>query len=182
MALEGLGALAAPLLASAARHPLGTCLAGLPLPAVVLTGRKLVHSLDATAGERAHVLVLAPWRAFLEPLDMAALESLAGRVVRMQVPPGDRCRRQGEPVTASTWLTPGPRTSSLTDSLSARWGRADYFGERALLRSAPRMATVRSRETMELLALPRDDFVTALTGLATAASDRRRCSHPPSVL
>jgi len=32
------------------------------------------------------------------------------------------------------------------------------------------MATVRSRETMELLALPGEDFVTALTGLAGAAS------------
>jgi CRP-like cAMP-binding protein len=39
-----------------------------------------------------------------------------------------------------------------------------YFGERALLRNVPRMATVRSREPMELLALGRADFVTALTG------------------
>jgi cAMP-dependent protein kinase regulator len=38
-----------------------------------------------------------------------------------------------------------------------------YFGEKALLRNVPRMATVRSRVEMQLLVLSRDDFLTALT-------------------
>ena len=95
LALEGLGALAAPLLASLLGIRWALAIAGLPLPAVVLIGRKLVHSLDATAAQRAHVLSLLHGVPFLESLDMAALESLAGRVVHLEGPRGYRRRSTG---------------------------------------------------------------------------------------
>ena len=170
LALEGLGALAAPLLASLLGIRWALAIAGLPLPAVVLIGRKLVHSLDATAAERAHVLSLLHGVPFLESLDMAALESLAGRVVHLRVPEGTDVVRQGEPGDRFYVVDTG-RADVLVDGFSVgSVVPGGYFGERALLRSAPRMATVRSTGPMELLALPREDFVTALTGLTTTAA------------
>ena len=59
-----------------------------------------------------------------------------------------------------------------------------YFGERALLRDVPRMATVRSREPMDLLALQQVDFVTALTGqegAAAAPADARSYGDAPEL-
>jgi CRP-like cAMP-binding protein len=101
---------------------------------------------------------------------MAALESLAGRVVRIQVPPGTDIVRQGEPGDRFYVVDAGTADVLVDGFGVGSVMPGGYFGERALLRSVPRMATVRSRETMELLALPGEDFVTALTGLAGAAS------------
>src|ERR1019366_2605515 len=90
LALEGLGALVGPVLASTLGIRWALALAGLPLPAVVLVGRKLLHRLDNTASERTHILALLHGVPFLETLDMAALESLAGRGGQMSVPAGAR--------------------------------------------------------------------------------------------
>ena len=50
LALEGLGALVGPVLASTLGIRWALALAGVPLPAVVVVGRKLLHRLDTTAG------------------------------------------------------------------------------------------------------------------------------------
>ncbi len=170
LALEGLGALVAPVLASTIGIRWALVIAGLPLPAVILTGRKLVHRLDAAATGRTRVLALLHGVPFLDPLDMAALESLAGRVTHLSVPEGTDIVRQGEAgdcfyvVDAGTAevLVDGYRVGTVTPG--------GYFGERALLREVPRMATVRALEPMELLVLPQSDFVTALTGQAGVGS------------
>jgi CRP-like cAMP-binding protein len=172
LALEGLGALMAPLLASAIGIRWTLAIAGLPLPAVVVIGRKLLHRLDATASERTGILVLLHGVPFLEPLDMAALEALAGRVANLSVPAGTDVVRQGEPgdcfyvvKAGSFYVVKAGSADVLVDGFRVgSVAPGGYFGERALLRNVPRMATVRAREPMEQLVLSQVDFVTALTG------------------
>jgi len=164
LALEGLGALVGPVLASTLGIRWALAIAGLPLPAVVLVGRKLLHRLDDTASERTHILALLHGVPFLETLDMAGLESLAGRVTQLSVPAGSDIVRQGEEGDRF-YIVKSGSADVLVDGFSVgSVPRGGYFGERALLRNVPRMATVRSREPMELLVLPQADFVTALTG------------------
>ncbi len=164
LALEGLGALVGPLLASTLGIRWALALAGLPLPVVVVAGRKLLHRLDATAGDRAQVLTLLHAVPFLESLDMASLESLVGRLVHLKVPAETEVVRQGQDGDCFYIVRTGTADVLVDGFLVGSVTPGGYFGERALLRNVPRMATVRSREPMELLALGRADFVTALTG------------------
>ncbi len=170
LALEGLGALVGPILASLLGIRWALTIAGLPLPAVVLVGRKLLHRLDDTAGERTHILALLHGVPFLETLDMASLESLAGRVVQLSVPAGSDIVRQGEDGDRFYVVKSGSADVIVDGFCVGSVTGGGYFGERALLRNVPRMATVRSREPMDLLVLPQADFVTALTGQAGAGT------------
>jgi CRP-like cAMP-binding protein len=45
-----------------------------------------------------------------------------------------------------------------------RWSPGDLVGEAALLREAPRSATVRALEPVEALVLDGDEFLVAVTG------------------
>jgi CRP-like cAMP-binding protein len=182
LALEGLGALVGPLLASTVGIRWALALAGLPLPAVVVAGRKLLHRLDATASERAQILALLHGVPFLAPLDMAALESLVGRLTHLEVPPGTDVVRQGDKGDRFYIVQTGSADVLVDGFLVGSVTPGGYFGERALLRDVPRMATVRSREPMDLLALQQVDFVTALTGqegAPTASADMRAYSDAP---
>jgi CRP-like cAMP-binding protein len=53
--------------------------------------------------------------------------------------------------------------------LATLW-RGEGFGEIALLRDQPRMATVTARTDTRLLAVDRDAFLVALTGHASSAA------------
>jgi CRP-like cAMP-binding protein len=170
LALEGLGALVGPILASVLGIRWALTIAGLPLPAVVLVGRKLLHRLDDTASERTHILALLHGVPFLETLDMAALESLAGRVAQLSVPAGSDIVRQGEDGDCFYVVKSGIADVIVDGFCVGSVAGGGYFGERALLRNVPRMATVRSREPMDLLVLPQVDFVTSLTGQVGAGT------------
>jgi len=170
LALEGLGALLAPVLVSTIGVRGALVAAAVPLPVVVAAGWKMLHRLDATAGDRTRTLGLLHGVSCLEPLDMPALESLAGGVVRLAVPAGADVVRQGDPGDRFYVVEAGTADVLVDGFCVGSVAPGGSFGERALLRDSARTATIRAREPMQLLALSREDFLTALTGQAAASS------------
>jgi len=174
LALEGLGAFLAPVLVTTIGVRGALIVAALPLPVVVLTGWKALHRVDASASARSQVLGLLHRVPCLQPLDMAALDSLAGRVMPVSVPAGTDVVRQADHGDRFYMVVTGTAEVLVDGFLVGALGPGESFGEKALLRDVPRTATVRSCEPMQLLALSREDFLSALTGqqtLGTAGSD-----------
>jgi len=166
LGLEGLGALLAPVLASILGIRWALIVAAFPLPVVVIAGWKMLHRLDAMAGERAQTLALLHAVPCLQTLDLVALESLAGGVTQVHAVKGDEIVRQGDQGDRLFVVKAGAADILVDGYYVGSVGAGGSFGERALLRNTPRTATVRACEPMELLALSREDFLTALSGHA----------------
>jgi CRP-like cAMP-binding protein len=168
LALEGLGAFLAPVLAYEIGVRGALLLAALPLPIVVAAGWNALHRVDAAAGERHRLLHLLHNVPCLAPLDLPELESLAGRLLPLTEPAGTEVVRQGDPGDRFYIVEYGSADVLVDGFLVSRIGPGGSFGEKALLRDTGRTATVRSREPMRLLALSREAFLTALTGYEEA--------------
>jgi len=63
-------------------------------------------------------------------------------------------------------IAAGRAVVELDEGATRELGPGEFFGEIALLRDVPRTATVRAVEPLELYALERDEFLTAVTGHA----------------
>jgi CRP-like cAMP-binding protein len=164
LALEGLGAFLAPLLAYELGVRGALLLAALPLPIMVAAGWNVLHRVDAAAGERHRLLRLLHGVPCLAPLDLPALESLASRLTPRAEPARSEVVCQGDPGDHFYIVEAGSADVLVDGFLVGRIGPGGSFGEKALLRDTGRTATVRSREPMRLLALSREAFLTAVTG------------------
>jgi len=121
-----------------------------------------MHALGETArigAEEAGLGAIPLFAGFA----LAALAAVAARLVRQSYEPGQDVVRQEE--LGDTMyiiergqlevLVGGAGTERRIDLLN----EGDFFGEMALLASAPRSATVRCITPVNLLALPRADFL-----------------------
>jgi ATP-binding cassette subfamily B protein len=102
-----------------------------------------------------------------QSLDGALLAAVASRLVTARYEPGAVIVEEGQPGATFHVVTRGEVEVVTTGPTGAetRLGvlrAGDYFGEMALLREAPRSATVRARRATELLALDRAQFATLL--------------------
>lgn len=172
LAFEGLGAFIAPVLVTAMGTRATLLVAALPLPAFALIGWKSFHRVDAKARARSELLELVQKVPWLQLVDVASLDDLLGRLVRVYVPvAGSDVVRQGERGRHFYIVAAGSAEVLVNGYAVGTLGRGESFGERALLRDVPRMATVRSSSPMQLLMLSREDFLTVATGWAAAALD-----------
>ena len=166
LALEGLGAFLAPLLVTAIGVRGTLLIAAVPLPAVVVARWRLLHRIDATAGERAELLETLHRVPCLAPLDMAGLDTLIGRLTPMYVPTAGIDVVRQHDVGDRFYLIELGEADVLVDGYTVgRLGPGDGFGERALSRDVPRTATVRSQSAMQLVVLPRKDFLESVAGI-----------------
>jgi CRP-like cAMP-binding protein len=169
---EGLGSLLAPVLLVAFSTRGALLLAGCALPVVVLLGRGSFARVDARAVARQDVLELLQGVPFFAPLPLDLLEGVAARLDTQGRLAGAEIVRQGDVDGRHWFLVDDGRVAVEVDGfVVGELRRGDQFGERALLRGAPRAATVRALTDVVLHALKREDFLAAISGVELHAPD-----------
>ena len=161
-----IGSIAAPLILEAIGTRTALVVFGSILPLLILVTYRRLVEIDRTAGP-APELELIERVPMFAPLSLAAKDRVAANLIPISVPAGDVVIRAGDP---------GDRFYIVADGefqidgggLQMTAGKADYFGEIALLRDIPRTATVTATVDSELFALRRDDFLGAVTGHSAA--------------
>ncbi len=98
------------------------------------------------------------------PLPVATLERLSNDLQPLAAPAGQEVITQGD-AGDRFYLIEAGSVDVFEDGEHCRTeGPGESFGEIALLRDVPRTATVRTTSKTELLALERDQFISAVTG------------------
>ena len=160
----GLGAIIAPLLISLFGVRWALVATGLLLPALALASWARLRRIDAQTVVPEHELERLRRLPLFAPLPPATLEHLAGNLVRVPAAAGTEITRQGD-VGDRFYLVDEGEVEVISDGeVVSTLGPGDYFGEIALLRDVPRTATVTARTDAALLALERDEFVSAVSG------------------
>ncbi len=135
--------------------------------AALVSGLVLRRSERATAPPERQ-LGLLRMVPITRSLDPATLESLAFRLERKSVAPGERVISEGEIGDRFYIIERGAFTVGREAHTLAELGQGDFFGEVALLLDEPRNATVEARTAGEIWTLERADFLEALTGTPQA--------------
>jgi CRP-like cAMP-binding protein len=105
-----------------------------------------------------------------EPLTRRRLERLAAAVVALQFAAGAVIVREGDEGDYFYVVVDGEVEVSCFGRRLVRRGAGEYFGEVALLRRVPRMATVVARTPTSLYALETYEFVAAIAGNQRSAA------------
>lgn len=162
LAFEGAGALLAPALLALAGTRGALMVAGLvPVVLIALDWRAL-GQIDRTAAERSRLVELLRQVDVFRPLTVAGLETIAARAERLSIPDGDAVIRQGEAGATFYVVDTGQGCVEIDGFAVGILGHGTGFGERALLRGGRRAATVRAVGDLEVVAVARDVFLTAV--------------------
>ncbi len=102
--------------------------------------------------------------SIFSPLPVATLERISHDLVAVEVGPEDEVITQGDPGDRFYLIETGQVEVLEHGKFRRNEGPGECFGEIALLRDVPRTATVRTTRPTVLLALERDQFITAVTG------------------
>lgn len=160
------GALVSAPLISIAGIEVALIAAGLFLPVVVAFSWAKLMRVDAAAALQARAPELALLRGIdmFAPLPAATLEGLVQSLERRTIMAGQDVMRQGEPGDSFLVLASGKAEVLVDDRQIRIHEPGDGFGEIALLNDSPRTATVRALTDAEVLELPREPFLAAVTG------------------
>ncbi|HEX6488253.1 MAG TPA: cyclic nucleotide-binding domain-containing protein [Candidatus Dormibacteraeota bacterium] len=165
---EGAGALLVPLLVATVGIRGALLAAALPLPVLVLAGWQTLLRTDADGARFMRLLGLLHAVPLFARLDMERLGFLASRAERAESAPGVDVVTQGDRGDRFYVIEGGTAEVLIDGHAVDVLGRGDGFGERALLRDVPRMATVRARERLSTLGWTRQDFMLGVTGSSTS--------------
>ena len=160
----GLGSLVAPLLVETAGARWALVAVGLFLPVLVLLRARRIVGIDAEAVVPKHELELLALLPMFAPMPRLALERVARQLVPVEAEAGTNVITQGDEGDRFYVVDEGECDVIVDGGHVATLGRGEGFGEIALLRDQPRMATVSARTPVKLYALERDAFLTAVTG------------------
>ena len=135
---------------------------GAILPLATLTVWRQLTRIDREMLPPTDELAIVESVPMFAPLSIAAKEHMAGRLVEVPVTAGEVVVRTGDPGDRFYMVADG--ALDVTNGVSAKARRGDFFGELALLRDIPRTATVIATTRSRLYALERDDFLAAVSG------------------
>jgi MFS family permease len=158
------GAALAPILVTALGIRGGTLAAGLLLPVGILLVRGRIRALDQEIEVPERELTLLASVDLFSKLPAHALEGLADRMKRIEVPSGNVVVREGDAGDRFYVIEDGEVEVTVGGRPVATLGTGNYFGEVALLREVPRTATVTTRTPTSLLELERADFLEEVVG------------------
>ncbi len=160
----GAGSILAALLVEGLGARWALALVGLFLPVLVLVMHRRILRIDERAAVPAHEIELLGLLSMFAPLPPLALERLARELRPVEVAAGTGVVVQGDPGDLFYVIDEGQFEVFVDKQPVATLGHGDGFGEIALLRDQPRMATVVARTSAKLYALERDVFLAAVTG------------------
>ena len=169
LAMFAVGAVIVPPLVSAGGAGLAFALTAAILPLVVLLLLFRLLAIDREALVPIVEITLLRSMPIFEHLRPPVLESLARGLEPQESAPGAVIIRQGDHGDAYYVIADGEVEVAVDGGRVARHGRGAGFGEIALLRDAPRNATVTALTLCHLYRLERDAFLTAVTRHAPAA-------------
>ena len=164
MAGVGIGSIVAPALVAALGARGALLLTGALLPALVALSWRQLRAIDATTGGPQRELALLEGVPLFTPLSVAAKEYVAASLATVCAAPGTEIIREGAAGDRFYVVDRGHAEVTGNGRLLAVRGPGEYFGEIALLRGSPRVATVTARDEMELYSLDRGAFLAAVTG------------------
>jgi cyclic nucleotide-binding protein/MFS transporter len=160
----GLGAVLAPVLIAGLGTRGALAATGALLPVLALLAWRPLRKLDETIAGAPRNLELLRSIPIFRPLPPATLEQLTHELEPLHVPAGQEIIRQGEAGDRFYIVAAGEVEVRVDGQPSGTLHAGDYFGEIALLRDVPRTATVTALTDLDLLALERDEFISAVTG------------------
>lgn len=128
---------------------------------------RTMRRLDARLTEPLHLGLLRSIGIF-EPLASPTLEALARRMETVTVPTGSPVVSEGEVSDRFYVIVSGSVEVTASGRVLRVESHGDFFGEIGLIEDVPRTATVTALEPTELLALDRDDFLEAVSGVGEA--------------
>lgn len=151
---------------------------GLGLVLIALIAIPSLRRLDLRVVLRPDVLAAIRRVPFLAALQPPEGERLAQTAEWVDVPTGSVVIAQGDHGDAFFIVDRG-RLAIVKDGARLPYDMepGQGFGELALLRDAPRAATVTALEPCRLLRIERDDFLAAVTGVADGSEVARQVAH-----
>jgi MFS family permease len=159
------GAVLAPLIIGAAGLNLALVVAGLLMPVSIVLAWVALRRIDRRANVPVREIALLQANPIFAPLPAPQLESVAYRTHWLTAPAGTTLIREGDPGDRYLVLVEGSlRVTQRGRDLRDLTDPGQGAGEIALLRGVPRTATVTASAPSVLLALARDDFLSAVTG------------------
>jgi CRP-like cAMP-binding protein len=130
--------------------------------------------LDADAIVSELRLALLRAVRMFAPLSLLMVERLATSLKWMDFVTGDEVFHQGDVGDNFYIIAEGEVEITVKGRTVGKLGPGDYFGEIALIRDVPRTESATARSEATLVALGRDKFVAAVTGVPKASRRRTR--------
>jgi MFS family permease len=165
----GVGAILAPLAIEAVGIRWALVLTGALLPlSAALTWRRIT-ALDADAIAPTRELAILRAIPLFKPLPASTIDQLASSLIPVTATAGAEIIREGEHGDRFYVVDSGEVEIVSEGRDRGTLGEGDHFGEIALLRDVPRTASVTAKTDVQLYALERDEFLSAVTGHPASA-------------